>query len=59
LNNYFPVYFLTPCCGIFADFLREHPEIVERVPLRHIASYLGITPEALSRIRRELAEKQQ
>jgi len=42
----------------YTDFLREHPEIVERVPLRHIASYLGITPEALSRIRKQLANKE-
>jgi CRP-like cAMP-binding protein len=42
----------------YTDFLCEHPEIVERVPLRHIASYLGITPEALSRIRKQLANKE-
>jgi CRP-like cAMP-binding protein len=43
----------------YLDFLQTYPSIVERVPLRHIASYLGITPEALSRIRRELASKEQ
>jgi len=41
----------------YLDFLKTYPSIAEHVPLRHIASYLGITPEALSRIRRELAEK--
>jgi CRP-like cAMP-binding protein len=33
--------------------LTEHPEIFQRVPLLYIASYLGITPESLSRIRKQ------
>lgn len=31
--------------------LRNHPEIVKRAPLSHIASYLLMTPETLSRVR--------
>lgn len=37
----------------YNNMLKEHPEIFQRVSLVHIASYLGITPESLSRIRKQ------
>lgn len=37
----------------YNEMLKENPEIFKRVPLVYIASYLGITPESLSRIRRQ------
>ena len=35
----------------YEELLRNNPEIVLRVPQHYIASYLGITPVSLSRIR--------
>ncbi len=41
----------------YLQLLENYPTIAQRVALRHIASYLGITPEALSRIRRRLSQR--
>ena len=35
----------------YEELLQQHPEIIQRVPQHYIASYLGITPISLSRIR--------
>ena len=35
----------------YEELLRHNPEIVKRIPQHYIASYLGITPVSLSRIR--------
>lgn len=32
-------------------FLEQHPDLINRVPLKHIATYLGMNEETLSRIR--------
>lgn len=43
----------------YEHFKETYPEILQRVPQRMIASYLGITPEALSTVKRQrLQEKQ-
>jgi CRP-like cAMP-binding protein len=38
-------------------FLKQYPEIEQYTPNYHIASYLGITQQSLSRIRVERAKK--
>ncbi len=38
----------------YLNLLMEKPAIVQNVPLKHIATYLGITDTSLSRIRKEI-----
>ena len=39
----------------YIDLLDTRPDLVQRVPLYHLASYLGMTDVHLSRVRREMA----
>lgn len=41
----------------YLDFIKLYPDLIQRVPQWMIASYLGITPESLSRVRKELVKK--
>lgn len=41
----------------YLDFVQKYPDLLLRVPQAMIASYLGITPETLSRVRKETAKK--
>ncbi len=41
----------------YLEFIGMYPDILLRVPQTMVASYLGITPESLSRVRKELARK--
>lgn len=41
----------------YLQLLEKRPELVHRVPQYHLASYLGIQPETLSRIRKRLSQK--
>jgi len=41
----------------YLEFVNMYPDILLRVPQWMIASYLGITPESLSRVRKALAEE--
>lgn len=40
----------------YLDLIRTKPQVLQRVPQYYVASYLGITPEALSRIRKRLGK---
>jgi CRP-like cAMP-binding protein len=41
----------------YLDFLEHYPTIPQRVPQHYIASYLGMTPEFLSKVRARLLKK--
>ena len=41
----------------YLSLMNELPQLFQRIPLHYIASYLGIEPESLSRLRKRLTEK--
>lgn len=59
------VYYMERCSSYILDnpeqrylnLLENSPELVARLPKQYIASYLGITPVSLSRIRSRLKKK--
>lgn len=40
----------------YADLLNNRPELLQRIHQKHIASYLGITTQSLSRIRKKCVQ---
>jgi CRP/FNR family transcriptional regulator, anaerobic regulatory protein len=40
----------------YKKLLEQNPEIIQNVPIQYIASYLGIKPQSLSRIRKQISK---
>lgn len=38
----------------YLDLLRHQPHFYKRIPLKYLASYIGVRPQSLSRIRRQI-----
>lgn len=41
----------------YLNLIKQRPEVVERIPQHYIASYLGLQPQSLSRIRKRIFKK--
>lgn len=39
----------------YLNLFTEQPKLIQEIPLKYIASYIGITPQALSRIRKRIS----
>lgn len=42
----------------YLKLFKERPKVIANIPLQYIASYLGMNPETLSRIRRKIQEEE-
>ncbi|HWV74026.1 MAG TPA: cyclic nucleotide-binding domain-containing protein [Pseudosphingobacterium sp.] len=38
----------------YRKLLKEQPHLIKQIPLKYLSSYIGVTPQALSRIRRRI-----
>jgi len=41
----------------YINLTKLYPTLIQRVPQRMIASYMGLTPETLSRVRRKIKDR--
>ena len=62
VNNYFELknhsisIIADPAKERYLNLIKSKPGIIQNVPLKQIATYLGITDTSLSRIRKEIAD---
>ncbi len=62
VNNYFELknhsvsIIADPAKDRYLNLLKTKPDVVQNVPLKQIATYLGVTDTSLSRIRKEIAD---
>lgn len=62
-NNYIATHrrLMTTISGTaeerYLSFANAYPQIVQRVPQHMVASYLGLTPETVSRLRQQIAKR--
>ncbi len=40
----------------YRNLLKDRPDLITQIPLKYIASYIGVTPQALSRVRKRISE---
>jgi CRP-like cAMP-binding protein len=57
LHDLFISYLLNSPEERYLTLLKERPELLQRIPQHQIASFIGVTPVSLSRIRNRLAKK--
>ena len=41
----------------YLEFIGRYPSLTQRVPQWMVASYLGVSPETISRVRKNLSRK--
>ncbi len=40
---------------LYLNLFKDRPNLIKQIPLKYIASYIGVTPQALSRIRKRIS----
>ncbi|MCP9765416.1 Crp/Fnr family transcriptional regulator [Lacihabitans soyangensis] len=57
LKNHTTSMIIDPAKDRYLSLIKDKPNLIQNVPLKQIATYLGITDTSLSRIRKEIANE--